>query len=87
MERSWIDTIQLLGLDVQLAIVAVMWVLVAATDLLQVGAGEHAPPVRVREPDPAPPPGGLCATGGQRPVAAAGVAPQPLTTRWIMGGH
>ena len=35
MERSWIDTIQLLGLDVQLAIVAVMWVLVAATDLLR----------------------------------------------------
>jgi hypothetical protein len=35
MERSWMDTIQLLGLDVQLAIVAVMWVLIAATDLLR----------------------------------------------------
>jgi hypothetical protein len=35
MERSWIDTIQLLGLDVQLAVIAVMWVLIAATDLLR----------------------------------------------------
>jgi hypothetical protein len=39
MERSWIDTIQLLGLDVQLAIVAVMWVLIAVTDLLRTAQG------------------------------------------------
>jgi hypothetical protein len=62
MERSWIDTIQMLGFDVQLAIVAVMWALIAATDLLRsaqasvlrrLGSGTATP--RLRPPAYVPP--------------------------------
>jgi hypothetical protein len=62
MERSWIDTIQMLGFDVQLAIVAVMWALIAVTDLLRSAQasvlrrlGSGTPTPRRRPPAYVPP--------------------------------
>jgi hypothetical protein len=62
MERSWMDTIQLLGLDVVLAIASVMWLLIAAGDLLETAKarmlhrlGSGTPTPRRRAPAYVPP--------------------------------